>query len=138
MAAEEREKKKSGERESSPKHSGFSKLFKRRENRRSHSIKDFDSSQREDKKSSKKGAKISFPSRSKDGLSAVSETTHVTKRMLEKISLKFWLLQSPFDTHLFVTDILAWTLKHTCTNQANVVNMVVSKSESAKKNGLAT
>lgn len=66
LAAEEKDKKKSsaGDRESSPKHSGLSKLFRRKEKRRSHSIQEYDMKQREDKKSTKKEAKISFPSMS--------------------------------------------------------------------------
>ena len=55
----------------SPKH-GLAKLFRRKDKGRSHSIQEFDMKQREEKKSGKKGAKISFPMRSKDTLSVVS------------------------------------------------------------------
>ena len=65
-------KKSSADRESSPKHHGLSKLFRRVGNRRSQSIQEFDIKNREDKKGAKKGAKISFPVRSKDTLSLVS------------------------------------------------------------------
>ena len=71
-AAEDKEKKKtskhsSADGDSSPKHSsGLAKLFRRRDKGRSHSIQEFDLKQREEKKSGKKGAKISFPMRSKD------------------------------------------------------------------------
>ena len=74
VAAEEKEKKKpSAERESSPKHhSGFSKLFRRKDNKRSQSIKEVDSKQREERKNGKKGAKISFPVKSKDNAAAAA------------------------------------------------------------------
>lgn len=60
--------------DASPKHgpSTLAKLFRRRDKGRSHSIQEFDMKQREEKKSGKKGAKISFPMRSKDTLSVVS------------------------------------------------------------------
>lgn len=79
-AAEEKEKDKdkdrdkkklSADRESSPKHHGLSKLFRRVGNRRSQSIQEFDIKNKDDKKGAKK-AKISFPVRSKDTLSLVS------------------------------------------------------------------
>ena len=76
-AAEEKDKKKSknssADGDSSPKHSALSKLFRRKEKGRSNSIQEFDMKQREEKKSGKKGAKISFPTRSKDALSLVSK-----------------------------------------------------------------
>ena len=60
--------------DASPKHgqSALAKLFRRKDKGRSHSIQEFDMKQREEKKSGKKGAKISFPMRSKDTLSMVS------------------------------------------------------------------
>ena len=76
-AAKEKDKKKSknasADGDSSPKHSSaLAKLFRRRDKGRSHSIQEYDMKQREEKKSGKKGAKISFPSKSKDTLSVVS------------------------------------------------------------------
>lgn len=76
-AAEEKDKKKSknasADGDSSPKHpSALAKLFRRKEKGRSHSIQEYDIKQREEKKSGKKGAKISFPLKSKDTLSVVS------------------------------------------------------------------
>ena len=80
-ATDDKEKKKSKhasptDGDSSPRHghghSAFAKLFRRKDKGRSHSIQEFDMKQREEKKSGKKGAKISFPVRSKDTLSVVS------------------------------------------------------------------
>lgn len=83
-AAEEKDKdkdkkKSSVDRESSPKHHGFSKLFRRVGNRRSQSIQEFDVKKKDDKKGAKKGAKISFPVRSKDTLSLVSIVAAVVR-----------------------------------------------------------
>ena len=83
-AAEEKDKdrdkkKSSTDRESSPKHHGISKLFRRVGNRRSQSIQEFDIKNKDDKKGTKKGAKISFPVRSKDTLSLVSIVTVVMR-----------------------------------------------------------
>ena len=81
-AAEEKEKKKtkhaSADDESSPKHFALAKLFRRKDKGRSHSIQEYDMKQREEKKSGKKGAKISFPMRSKDTLSVVSACTCIS------------------------------------------------------------
>lgn len=69
---EEKDKKKSkpasANGDGSPKHgpSALSKLFRRKEKARSHSMQEYDLKQRV-----KKGAKISFPTRSKDTLSVV-------------------------------------------------------------------
>ena len=62
----------SAEREGSPKHSGFSKLFRRKDNKRSQSIKEHDLKPRDEKRSGKKGAKISFPTKAKDNTALVS------------------------------------------------------------------
>ena len=82
LAAEEKEKEKKKspvERESSPKHhSGFSKLFRRKDNKRSQSIKEVDSRHREEKKNGKKGAKISFPTKSKDNAAAAAAAATVS------------------------------------------------------------
>ena len=71
--AEEKDKKKSktasANGDDSPKHgpSALSKLFRRKEKARSHSMQEYDLKE----KRGKKGAKISFPVRSKDTLSVV-------------------------------------------------------------------
>ena len=91
-AAEEKEKKKSkhasADDESSPKHFALAKLFRRKEKGRSHSIQEYDMKQREEKKSGKKGAKISFPMRSKDTLSVVS--TCISSRYSPQAKFKSW------------------------------------------------